>query len=98
MLEQVSCQELAPLLSGLGWRTIPLDKILLKEILGIDGSWGKSVHPPFRSSRYVTKSDPEEDPKEYEEDETEDGLVDYPRDWGKDEMRGTDDYTRDDRS
>ncbi|GJZ32521.1 hypothetical protein Tco_0577957 [Tanacetum coccineum] len=31
---------------------------------------------------YVTESDPEEDPKEYEDDEIEDGPVDYPIDAG----------------
>ncbi|GKF41344.1 hypothetical protein Tco_0124686, partial [Tanacetum coccineum] len=33
---------------------------------------------------YVTKSDPKEDPEEYEDDETEDGQVDYPIDRGDD--------------
>nr|GEZ42423.1 hypothetical protein [Tanacetum cinerariifolium] len=33
---------------------------------------------------YVAESDPEEDPKEYEEDETEDGPVGYPMDGGDD--------------
>ncbi|GKD94121.1 hypothetical protein Tco_1373958, partial [Tanacetum coccineum] len=32
------------------------------------------------SPRYVTKSDPEEDSEEYEDDKTEDGPVDYPMD------------------
>nr|GEV73453.1 hypothetical protein [Tanacetum cinerariifolium] len=36
------------------------------------------VSPTAESPGYVAESDPEEDPKEYEEDETEDGLVDYP--------------------
>ncbi|GKE02705.1 hypothetical protein Tco_1390688, partial [Tanacetum coccineum] len=31
---------------------------------------------------HVTESDPEEDPKEYEDDETEDGPIDYPMDGG----------------
>ncbi|GKF55549.1 hypothetical protein Tco_0165889, partial [Tanacetum coccineum] len=30
------------------------------------------------SPGYITESDPEEDPKGYEDDETEDGPVDYP--------------------
>ncbi|GJY99600.1 hypothetical protein Tco_0517030, partial [Tanacetum coccineum] len=34
--------------------------------------------PTAESPEYVTESDPEEDPKEYEDDGTEDGLVDYP--------------------
>ncbi|GKF93738.1 hypothetical protein Tco_0283438 [Tanacetum coccineum] len=34
--------------------------------------------PTAESPGYVTKSDPEEDPEEYEDDETEDGPVDYP--------------------
>ncbi|GJX16322.1 hypothetical protein Tco_0217154, partial [Tanacetum coccineum] len=36
--------------------------------------------PAAESPGYVTELDPEEDPKEYEDDETEDGLVDYPMD------------------
>ncbi|GKE41864.1 hypothetical protein Tco_1469148, partial [Tanacetum coccineum] len=44
--------------------------------------------PTAESPIYVTKSDPEEDPKEYEDDETEDGPVDYPMDGG--EGRGED--------
>nr|GFA39387.1 hypothetical protein [Tanacetum cinerariifolium] len=42
------------------------------------------VSPTFESPGYVAESDPEEDPKEYEEDETEDGLVYYPMDGGDD--------------
>ncbi|GJV89224.1 hypothetical protein Tco_1533162 [Tanacetum coccineum] len=38
--------------------------------------------PTAESPRYVTESNPEEDPKEYEDDETEDGLADYPIDGG----------------
>ncbi|GKG21945.1 hypothetical protein Tco_0384540, partial [Tanacetum coccineum] len=41
--------------------------------------------PTAVSPGYVTESDPEEDPEEYEDDETEDGLVDYPMDWGDDD-------------
>ncbi|GJT73306.1 putative reverse transcriptase domain-containing protein [Tanacetum coccineum] len=40
--------------------------------------------PNAESPRYVTKSDPEEDLEEYEDDETEDGPVDYPMDGGDD--------------
>ncbi|GKF47670.1 hypothetical protein Tco_0137472, partial [Tanacetum coccineum] len=40
--------------------------------------------PTTKSPRYVTKSDLEEDPEEYEENETEDGPVDYPMDGGDD--------------
>ncbi|GKF05460.1 hypothetical protein Tco_0036128 [Tanacetum coccineum] len=40
---------------------------------------------------HVTESDPEEDPEEYEDDETEDGLVDYPMDGGDDGDDGDDD-------
>ncbi|GKE39912.1 hypothetical protein Tco_1463317 [Tanacetum coccineum] len=36
------------------------------------------------SPGYVTESDPKEDLEEYEDDETEDGLVDYPMDGGDD--------------
>ncbi|GKF01849.1 hypothetical protein Tco_0028772, partial [Tanacetum coccineum] len=43
--------------------------------------------PTAESSGYVTKSDPEEDPKEYEDDEREDGPVDYPMD-GEDDDDG----------
>ncbi|GJW12851.1 hypothetical protein Tco_1578678, partial [Tanacetum coccineum] len=32
------------------------------------------------SPGYITESNPEEDPEEYEDDETKDGLVDYPMD------------------
>nr|GEU67609.1 putative reverse transcriptase domain-containing protein [Tanacetum cinerariifolium] len=40
--------------------------------------------PTAESSGYVAESDLEEDPEEYEDDETEDGLVDYPMDRGDD--------------
>ncbi|GKF49523.1 hypothetical protein Tco_0142774, partial [Tanacetum coccineum] len=36
------------------------------------------IHLLLSHPGYVTKSDPEEDPEEYEDDETEDGPVDYP--------------------
>nr|GFA64273.1 hypothetical protein [Tanacetum cinerariifolium] len=42
------------------------------------------VSPTPESPGYVDKLDPEEDPKEHEEDETEDGLVGYPMDGGDD--------------
>nr|GEW38083.1 hypothetical protein [Tanacetum cinerariifolium] len=41
-----------------------------------------TVSPTAESLGYVDKSDPEEDPEEYEDDEIEDGLVDYPVDGG----------------
>nr|GEY64065.1 hypothetical protein [Tanacetum cinerariifolium] len=40
--------------------------------------------PTTESSRYVAKSNLKEDPEVYEDDETEDGLVDYPMDGGDD--------------
>nr|GEV89114.1 hypothetical protein [Tanacetum cinerariifolium] len=40
------------------------------------------VSPTAESPEYVAKSDPEKDPEEYEDDEIEDGLVDYPMDGG----------------
>nr|GEX76645.1 hypothetical protein [Tanacetum cinerariifolium] len=42
------------------------------------------VSPTAESLGYVAESDLEEDPKEYEEDETEDGLAGYPMDGGDD--------------
>ncbi|GJV10954.1 hypothetical protein Tco_1352495 [Tanacetum coccineum] len=39
---------------------------------------------PRQLRRCVFASDPEEDPEEYEDDKTEDGLVDYPMDEGED--------------
>nr|GFC14996.1 hypothetical protein [Tanacetum cinerariifolium] len=42
------------------------------------------VSPTAESPGYVTESDPEEDPKEYEDDETEDGPVDNPMNEGDD--------------
>nr|GEU35843.1 hypothetical protein [Tanacetum cinerariifolium] len=42
------------------------------------------VSPTAESPGYVAESDPEEDPKEYEEDEIEDGPVGYPIDGGDD--------------
>ncbi|GKB87030.1 hypothetical protein Tco_0959302 [Tanacetum coccineum] len=40
--------------------------------------------PTAESPGYITKLDPEEDPEEYEDDKTENGLVDYPMDGGGD--------------
>ncbi|GJU28096.1 hypothetical protein Tco_1166717 [Tanacetum coccineum] len=40
--------------------------------------------PTAESPGYVTESDPEEDPEEYEDDETKDGPVGYPMDRGDD--------------
>ncbi|GKG35851.1 hypothetical protein Tco_0441005, partial [Tanacetum coccineum] len=40
--------------------------------------------PTAKSPRYVTESDPKEDPEEYEDDETEDGPVNYPIDGADD--------------
>nr|GEY10141.1 putative reverse transcriptase domain-containing protein [Tanacetum cinerariifolium] len=42
------------------------------------------VLPTAESPKYVAESDPEEDPEEYEDDETEDGLVNHPMDGGDD--------------
>ncbi|GJR93271.1 hypothetical protein Tco_0265445 [Tanacetum coccineum] len=42
------------------------------------------VSPTAESPGYVVESDPEEDPEKYEDDETEDGPVDYFLDGGKD--------------
>ncbi|GJT17611.1 putative reverse transcriptase domain-containing protein [Tanacetum coccineum] len=42
------------------------------------------VSPTAESPGYVIESDLEEDPEEYEDDETDDGLVDYPMDEGDD--------------
>nr|GFC59979.1 hypothetical protein [Tanacetum cinerariifolium] len=42
------------------------------------------VSPTAESPGYVVESDLKEDPEEYENDETEDGLVDYPIDRGDD--------------
>ncbi|GKC68026.1 hypothetical protein Tco_1100624 [Tanacetum coccineum] len=45
---------------------------------------------------YVSESDPKEDPEEYEDDETKDGLVDYPMDGGDDGDDDDGDSSRDD--
>nr|GEV52950.1 hypothetical protein [Tanacetum cinerariifolium] len=47
------------------------------------------VSPTAESPGYVAESDPKEDSEEYEEDETEDGLIDYPMD-GRDDGDGDD--------
>ncbi|GKG34007.1 hypothetical protein Tco_0434166, partial [Tanacetum coccineum] len=54
------------------------------------------VSPTAESPGYVTESDPQEDPEEYEDDETEDGLVDYPIDGGEDGDDDDGDSSRDD--
>nr|GEW72049.1 hypothetical protein [Tanacetum cinerariifolium] len=50
--------------------------------------------PTVKSPGYVAESDPEEDPGEYEDDETED--VDYPMDGGDDGDDDDDNSSRDD--
>ncbi|GJS35690.1 RNA-directed DNA polymerase, eukaryota [Tanacetum coccineum] len=52
--------------------------------------------PTAESPGYVTKSDPEKDPEEYEGDETEDGPADYPMDGGDDGDDDDGDSSRDD--
>ncbi|GKB87157.1 hypothetical protein Tco_0959429, partial [Tanacetum coccineum] len=52
--------------------------------------------PTAESPGYVTESDFEEDPEEYEDDETEDGLIDYPMDVGNDGDDNDVDSSRDD--
>ncbi|GKE17445.1 hypothetical protein Tco_1425022, partial [Tanacetum coccineum] len=52
--------------------------------------------PTAESLGYVTKSNPEEDPKEYKDDKTEDGPVDYPMDGGDDGDDDDGDLSRDD--
>ncbi|GKB29701.1 putative reverse transcriptase domain-containing protein [Tanacetum coccineum] len=52
--------------------------------------------PTAESPGYVTKSDPEEDLEEYEDDETEDGPDDYPMDGGGDGDDDDGDSSRDD--
>nr|GEV19058.1 hypothetical protein [Tanacetum cinerariifolium] len=52
--------------------------------------------PTAESSGYVAKSGPEEDPEEYENDETKDGPVDYPMDRGDDGDDDDDDSSGDD--
>ncbi|GKG50698.1 hypothetical protein Tco_0538822, partial [Tanacetum coccineum] len=52
--------------------------------------------PTAESLRYVANSDPEEDLEEYEDDETEDGPVDYHVDRGDDGDDDDGDSSRDD--
>nr|GEV00148.1 reverse transcriptase domain-containing protein [Tanacetum cinerariifolium] len=54
------------------------------------------VSPTTESPGYVAESDPEEDLEEYEDDETEDGPVDYPMDGGDDGDDDDDNSSRDD--
>nr|GEV50361.1 hypothetical protein [Tanacetum cinerariifolium] len=54
------------------------------------------VSPTAESPGYVAESDPEEDLEEYEDDETEDGPVDYPMDGGDDGDDDDSDSSRDD--
>ncbi|GJY30707.1 putative ribonuclease H-like domain-containing protein [Tanacetum coccineum] len=54
------------------------------------------VSPTAESPGYVVESDPKEDPEEYEDDETEDGHVDYPMDGGEDGDDDDNDSPRDD--
>ncbi|GKE55397.1 hypothetical protein Tco_1494582 [Tanacetum coccineum] len=52
--------------------------------------------PTAESPGYVTMSDPEEDLEEYEDDETEDGPIDYPMDGGDDRDDDDGDSSMDD--
>ncbi|GKE65095.1 hypothetical protein Tco_1519256 [Tanacetum coccineum] len=52
--------------------------------------------PTAESPGYVTESDPKEDPEEYEDDVTEDVLVDYPMDRGDNGDDDDGDSSRDD--
>ncbi|GKD46780.1 hypothetical protein Tco_1271425, partial [Tanacetum coccineum] len=52
--------------------------------------------PTTESPGYITESDPEEDLEGSEDDETEDGLVDYPMDRGDDGDDDDGDSSRDD--
>ncbi|GKB94342.1 hypothetical protein Tco_0980479, partial [Tanacetum coccineum] len=52
--------------------------------------------PTVESPGYVTELDPEEDREEYEDEETEDGPVDYPGDGGDDGDDDDGDSSRDD--
>nr|GEV75005.1 copia protein [Tanacetum cinerariifolium] len=54
------------------------------------------VSPTAESPGYVTESNPEEDLEEYEDDESEDGPVDYPMDRGDDGDDDDGDLSRDD--
>ncbi|GKB19405.1 hypothetical protein Tco_0853328 [Tanacetum coccineum] len=67
MLEQVSCQELAPLrissscLAVFDGRQYLRIKDFFKEIPGIDGSWRKSVHPSLSGSSQSNGEDAQHD-------------------------------------
>ncbi|GKE84618.1 hypothetical protein Tco_1558360, partial [Tanacetum coccineum] len=63
---------------------------------GIEQPLSPVDSPTAESPGYVTVSDPEEDPKEYVDDETEDGPVDYPMDRGDDGDDDDGDSFRDD--
>nr|GEZ21457.1 hypothetical protein [Tanacetum cinerariifolium] len=52
--------------------------------------------PTAKSPGYVVESNPKEGPEEYEDDETEDGLVKYPMDGRDDGDDNDDDSSRDD--
>ncbi|GJZ68307.1 hypothetical protein Tco_0631547 [Tanacetum coccineum] len=52
--------------------------------------------PTAESPEYVAELDPEEDPYEYEDDETKDGPVDYPMNGGDDGDDDDDDLSGDD--
>nr|GEU65324.1 hypothetical protein [Tanacetum cinerariifolium] len=54
------------------------------------------VSPTAESLEYVAGSDLKEDPEEYRDDETEDGLVDYPMDRGDNRDDDDDDSSGDD--
>nr|GEZ69791.1 hypothetical protein [Tanacetum cinerariifolium] len=54
------------------------------------------VSPTAESPEYVAESDLKEDPEEYEDDESEDGSVDYPMDGGDDGDDDDDDSSGDD--
>ncbi|GKB61736.1 hypothetical protein Tco_0917922 [Tanacetum coccineum] len=55
------------------------------EFLGEEQPLPPIDSPTVKSPGYVTESDPEEDLEEYEDDETEDGPVNYPMDGGDDD-------------
>ncbi|GJV20739.1 hypothetical protein Tco_1369759 [Tanacetum coccineum] len=68
----------------LGYDGLPMQPVAPLSLDYIPGP-EKPQTPPLISPGYVVESDPEEDPKEYEDDETEDGPVDYPMDGGDDD-------------
>ncbi|GJT07962.1 hypothetical protein Tco_0842424 [Tanacetum coccineum] len=65
------------------------------EFLGEEQPLPPVDSPTAESPGYVNESDPEEDPEEYEDDETEDGLVNYLMDGGDDEDDDDGDSSRD---